>query len=247
VHVTRRLPADEVLARFIDALAAAHGRSAQRQPVTGAAQPVDAPALRALAAQLETLMAERGFTGLRVDLADGQGSPEHGLHGFYRTGDEGLVQTVLLHAGRGVVYERDGAGGDLDLEGTVTVMLRVLDTSILDATGSILSSGGGREYVLGTEVGQWTRHAVSPRAAALAPLLLDECLPWFDTVRSRTAIVTRWVRDPGSQPPWYLPEKIEVAARWNMRGEASELLRHGRREQPQYEPQFVAVEEKFQL
>jgi hypothetical protein len=248
VSVTHRLRADEMLARFIDALAAAHRRSAQLQPATGPAQqPLDARTLSALATKVETLMIGHGFSGLRVDLADGQASPEYGLHGFYRTGDERLVQTVLLHPGRGVVYEGDRAGGDVDLERTVTVMLRVRDTSTLDATRSILGSSGGREYVHGTEVGQWRRHAVPPGTNALAALLLDECLPWFDTVSSRTAIVSQWVRDPDSQPPWHIPEKIEVAARWNLRDEASELLRHGRREQPQYEAQYATVAEKFQL
>jgi hypothetical protein len=247
VSTARPLRADEMLARFIDALAAAHRQSAQGRPVSNPAEPrpLDARTLSALATEVAAMMAEHGFTGLQVDLADGQASPDQGLHGFYRTGEESLVQVMLLFPGSGVA--NDGTGEYVELEGTVTVTLRVHDISTLDPTTSILGSTNGREWVKGTEVGYWTRHAVPPSAAALVPMLVDTCLPWFDTVSSRAAIVDQWVGDPHSQPPWALWEKIEAAARWDMREEASALLRYGRLEEPQHEPKFVAVAEKFQL
>jgi hypothetical protein len=245
VSTERPLRADEMLALFIDALAAAHRHSAQHRPESHSIEPLDPRTLSALAAKVAATMAEHGFAGLRVDLAKGQESPEYGLLGFYRTCAEPLVHAVLLMPGSGSMD--DGTGEYISLEGTVRVDLRVSDISTLDPTASIVGEVAGREYVKGILVGNWTRHAVPPSAGALVRLLLDECLPWFDTVRSRAAIVNQWVRAPHSQPPWHLPEKIEVAARWDMRDEASAMLRYGRLEEPQYERDFAAVAEKFQL
>ncbi len=245
VTTERPLRADEMLAGFIDALAAAHRHSAQHRPELNPTEPLTPRTLSALAAKVAAAMAEHGFAGRRVDLAEGQASPEYGLLGFYRTCAERLVHTVLLFPGSGSTD--DGTGEYISLEGTVGVDLRVNDISTLDSTASIVGAVGGRAYVKGIQVGSWTRHAVPPSAGALLRLLLDECLPWFETVSSRAAIVNQWVRAPHSQPPWHLPEKIEVAARWDMRDEASALLRYGRLEEPQYERDYAAMAEKFQL
>jgi hypothetical protein len=192
-----------------------------------------------LATGAAPLLAEHGFLGrLRMVLADGQPS---GVHGFYRTCEERLIQVVRLSAGYG------GLGDGTRLEGTVEVHLTLVDLPVADPTDSIRLVGDRDFPQGGTLVASWDRSAVPPSGEALARVLVDEGLPWFDTVNSREVIVSGWVRDPNSQPPYPLWEKLEVVARWGMRDEAAALLRYGNRMQPQHGPKFAAVAEMYQL
>lgn len=183
VSTARVLRADEMLARFIDALAAAHRQSAQRRPI---AEPgPDLRTMSALAAEVGGTMAEHGFTRLRLDRANEQARPEDGLEGFYRICDEQVVQQVELISGSGRLDQV--AGEYVSLDGTVTVRLIVFDISSVDPTESIVAEIAGREYVKGIGVGSWIRNGVRPSAASLVGVLIDECLPWFDMFNSRAA------------------------------------------------------------
>ncbi|MEV4411342.1 hypothetical protein [Catellatospora sp. NPDC049609] len=186
-----------------------------------------------------SLLAEHGFAGrLRMLTADGK---TWGVDAFYRPCEERLVQVLRVSAGFG------GLGDGTRLEGTVEVHLTLMDFSAADPAESV-ALVGDRDFPRGgTLVASRDRHAVPPEADALARVLVEECLPWFDTVDSRDVIVAGWVRDPGSQPPYPLWEKLEVAARWGRRDEAAALLRYGNRMQPQHGPKFAAVAEKYRL
>jgi hypothetical protein len=241
VRTARPLPADEVLARFIDALATAHRESIGRRPVPP--QAVDTETLLALAAELAATMAEHGFTPLDIDLAKNRGV-QYLFPAFYRYGGHHLVQSVALSPSTGSV--NDDTGRQITLEGTVNLGHRVFAVESGDPS-AFLREVNGRQQIAGVNAGLWMKHGIPPTAAALAAALVDISLPWFAERASPDAIVDLWVRSRHSHAPYPLWEKIEMAARWGRRDEASALLRTGYLEEPQHSDKFTAVAARLGL
>lgn len=240
--VVRPLRADEVLARFIDALAAAYRASAQPRPRPRGPQPLDSAAVLALATDIAPMMAELGFSPVEPlrDRAPESVAPE-----YYRVGGDQLIQMVRLSSGAGEIWD-DDADGWAALEGTVSVGLWIFAVTSSDPT-TFLKDVNGRRHVSGVTVGQWITHGVPPTPAGLSSRFTKTCLPWFAQRHSRAAIVGQWMRAPRNGAPWPLWEKVEVAAQWGMRDEASALLRNGWMEEPQHAEKYRAVAQRFGL
>jgi hypothetical protein len=173
---------------------------------------------------LETVRALEGESAAMLAAHGFDGAPD--ARGFHRAGADGLIQRI-----------RFGQG-----EGTVILTFDVLEPDIAGLTAPVWGWDA-----LGVPVAHKQPFDVPPTGEGVSAALA-ECLPWFDTVDSRAAIVSGWVRDPRPlQPPAPLWEKIDVAARWGLRDQALALLRYGRRKEWQHRPRFVALAEKYQL